>query len=120
MEYALRRPAPVVAKEALMRAYREGDRAVLEQDGRVIHVCKAVRGVDYACVACNGPVRKRTASGGSGRVQFWHQRHEDRSCVAASRHGSFAAAYCLKAADDSGRGTFDFPAWLDGPADPII
>ncbi len=120
MEYALRRPAPVVAKEALMRAYREGDRAVLEQDGRVIHVCEAVRGVDYACVACNGPVRKRTAPGGSGRVQFWHQRREDRSCVNASRHGSLDSASCLNVADESGRGTFDFQAWLDEPADPNI
>lgn len=120
MEYALHRPAPVVAKEALMRAFREGDRAVLEHDGRVIHVCDAVRGVDYACVACNGPVRKRTAPSGSGQVQFWHQRRADSSCVDASRHGSLDAASCLKAADDSDRRTFDFQAWLDEPADPII
>ena len=94
MEYALRQPVPVLAKEALIDAYRDGDRDVLAQDGRVIHVCEAVRKVDYACVACNGRVRKRSAPGGSGRVQFWHLDHEDRFCVAASRHESFDAAYC--------------------------
>lgn len=94
MEYALRRPAPVVAKEALICAFRDGDRAVLEYDERVVHVCEALRQVDYACVACNGLVRKRSAPGGSGRVQFWHQNHDDGACVDASRHESLDAAYC--------------------------
>jgi len=120
MEYALRRPAPVVAKEALIRAFRDGDRDVLEYDERVLHVCEALRRVDYACVACNGLVRKRSAPGGSGRFQFWHQNHEDRSCVDTSRHEDFDAAYCQEADDDPGRGTFDFQTWLDEPADPII
>ena len=43
MEYALRRPAPVVAKEALIRALRDGDRDVLEYDERVLHVCEACK-----------------------------------------------------------------------------
>ena len=94
MEYALRQPAPVADKEGLIRAFRCGDRVVLDQDGRVIHVCRAVRRVDYACVACNGPVRKRFAPDGSRRVQFWHQNYDDRSCVDASRHESLDAACC--------------------------
>ena len=94
MEYALRRLAPVVAKEALIGAFRDGDRDVLEYDERVLHVCEALRRVDYACVVCNGLVRKRSAPGGPGRVQFWHQNHEDRACVDASRHESLDAAYC--------------------------
>ncbi|MDE0682626.1 MAG: hypothetical protein OXI63_06915 [Candidatus Poribacteria bacterium] len=119
MEYALRQSTPVVAKKALIRAFRDGDRAVLDQDGRVVHVCKAVRRVDYACVACNGPVRKRSAPGGSGRVQFWHQNHEDRFCVDTSRHESLDAAFCQKADDDSSPGKSDFQAWLDEPADLV-
>lgn len=85
MEYALRNRSPVLPqgdREQLKSTIRRIDRSVLNADARVIHVCDAVRGEDYYCIACDGRVRRRIEPPrGSTREQFYHLPGEDRTCV---------------------------------------
>jgi len=75
MEYALLNRRPELARDhrdQLRDAIRGANRAVLDADERVIHVCDAVRKEDYYCISCDVAVRRRT-EGSRGEEQFYHQ-----------------------------------------------